>query len=371
MVVIKEVASKPDLKQYIRFPFELYQHDPYWVPPLLSDEYAYYNPQKNPNFRANPYQFYLAYKDQQVAGRIMAIINQRANKFRNEKLLRWTFLDTIDDPDVVSALLREVEAWGKAHGMESAVGPRGFSDDEPQGAIVEGFDQRAQIAAHYNRPYLIQYLEEAGYGKDVDWVCYRMDVPEELPRLYQAIYKRLQKKHFTCRNLKNKAEVRTYIIPVLKLLNETYKDLYGFTPLYEEEFQALAKKYIPILMPHFIHIIEDREQQLIGFSITMPDVTEGLQKAKGRLFPFGFWHIFKAMKTSKILQFLLVGIKEEYRKQGLFVLFANALLQEVQAARMTIAYSHLQLEENRDMNTWLEQLNGVIFRRYRAFTKKL
>jgi hypothetical protein len=371
MVVIQEVKSKSDLKRYIRFPFELYKHDPHWVPPLLSDEAVYYNPQKNPNLMRNPYKLLLAYKDQKLVGRVMTLINLRANEIRKEKLLRWTFLDTIDDKEVVQTLLREVEMWGKAQGMEFAVGPRGFSDDEPQGAIVEGFDQRAQIAAHYNRPYLLQYLEQYGYGKDVDWVCYQMDVPRELPRLYQVISKRLQKKEFTCRNLKNKAELRTYIIPVLKLLNETYKHLYGFTPLYEEEFKALAEKYIPILMPRFIHILEDREHQLIGFSIVMPDATEGLQKAKGRLFPFGFWHILRAMKTSQTLQFLLVGIKEEYRKQGLFVLFADALLKEVQAAGMTTVYSHLQLEENRDMNTWLEELNGKIFRRYRAFIKGL
>ena len=371
MVVIREVASPQELKRYIRFPFELYQADPYWVPPLFADEKTYYNPQKNPNLRANPYQLFLAYQEQRVVGRVMGLINQRANQLRQEKLLRWTFLDAIDDPAVTHALLRAVENWGQAQGMEFAVGPRGFSDDEPQGAIVEGFDLRAQIAAHYNRPHLIAALAQAGYGKDVDWVCYRMEVPAELPRLYQTIYKRLQKKPFTCRNLKNKAEMRQYIIPVLRLLNDTYKDLYGFTPLYEEEFQALAEKYLPILMPRFVHIIENQAQELIGFSVVMPDVTAGLQKARGRLFPFGFWHILRAMKTSQTLQFLLIGIKEEYRKQGLLALFAMALLKEVQAAGITVAYSHLQLEDNRDMNTWLEQLDGKIFRRYRAFIKKL
>ncbi len=371
MIIIQEVKNKKALKQYIRFPFELYKHDPYWVPPLLSDEYAFYHPKKNPNLRANPYKLFLAYKDGRLAGRIMALINQRANTYRQEKLLRWTFLDTIDDREVVYTLLQGVEEWGKAQGMEFAVGPRGFSDEEPQGALVEGFDERALIAAHYNKPHLIRYLEDYGYHKDVDWVCYRMDVPEKLPNSYQAIYERiLKQKHLTCRNFKNKGEFKPYIIPVLKLLNETYKDLYGFSPLYEEEFDALAKKYLPILDPRFVHIIEDGDQ-LLGFSIVMPDITEGLQKTKGRLFPYGFFHILKAAKTSKTLQFLLVGIKEHYRKQGLFVLFAFALLKEVHAAGMTRVHSHLQLEENRDMNIWLERLDGKIFRRYRAFIKKL
>jgi hypothetical protein len=264
-----------------------------------------------------------------------------------------------------------VEAWGKAQGMGYAVGPRGFSDDEPQGALVEGFDMRAMIAAHYNRPHLLRFLEQAGYCKDVDWVCYRMETPKELPDLYLAIAKRLAHKQFTCRSLKNKAEMKSYIIPVLRLLNETYKNLYGFTPLDEDEFQALAAKFLPILTPRFVHVIEDGEQQLVGFSIVMPDITAGLQKTRGRLLPFGFWHILKAMRTSKTLQLLLIGIKAEYRKRGLFVLFAVELLKAVQAAGMTTVYSHLQLEENGDINNWLECLNGKIFRRYRAYIKPL
>lgn len=369
-VVIKEVASTHELKTYIRFPFELYQRDLYWVPPLLSDEYTYYNPKKNHNLRLNPYKLFLAYKDQQVAGRIMGLINVRANEFRQEKLVRWTFLDAIDDVEVVHALLREVEAWGKAQGMEFVVGPRGFSDEEPQGALVEGFDVRALITTHYNKPYLIRYLEEYGYAKDMDWVCYRLDVPHELPKSYQAIYKRiLKEKNVTCTNFETKAELKPYIIPVLRLLNETYSGLYGFAPVGEEEFGELAKKYLPILSPRFVHVIKDGDE-LVGFSVVMPEITEGLQKAKGRLFPFGLFHILKAERTSKTLQFLLIGIKEDYRNHGLFVLFAFALLQEVHAAGMTTVYSHLQLENNDNMNKWLERLGGKIFKRHRAFIKK-
>ncbi|GAK55645.1 hypothetical protein U27_02479 [Candidatus Vecturithrix granuli] len=370
-VEIKIVEQRQDLKCYIRFPFELYKHDPYWVPPLFADEYTYYNPKTNINLRINPYQLFLAYKDRRLVGRIMALIHQEGNTLRNEKLIRWTFLDAIDDGEVVQALLQAAEAWGQVHGMEFAVGPRGFSDQEPEGALIEGFDERALINAHYNRPYLLTYLEQAGYRKDVDWVCYRMNVPDELPSTYQAIYKRLLKQQrFTCHNFTRKAELRQYILPVLELWNEAYKDLYGVSPIHDEEFQALAKKYLPILNPRFIHVIKEGNS-LIGFSIVMPDITEALQKARGRLFPFGLFYLLKALKTSKTLQFLLVGVKEQYRRQGLFVLFAMALLKEVQAAGMTRVQSHLQLEDNSNINTWLERLGGTIFRRYRAFIKKL
>lgn len=370
-IEIRPVVSPRDVKRFIHFPFTLYQHDPYWVPPLLLDEYTYYNPKTNFNLRNNPYQLFLAYKDQRLVGRVMALIHEQANAFRHEQYVRWTYLDAIEDQEVVHALLHAAEDWGKARGMEFAVGPRGFSDQEPEGALVEGFDERALISTHYNRPSLLTYLEQAGYQKDVDWVCYRMNVPEELPPIYRAIEKRLLRHNrFTCRNFTRKADLQQYILPVLVLWNETYKDLYGVAPVQEEEFTALAKKFMPILNPRFVHIITE-EDKLIGFSVVMPDVTEGLQKARGRLFPFGWWHLLRALKTSKTLQFMLVGVKEEYRRQGLFALFGIALLKEVQAVGMTRVYSHLQLEENNDMNIWLERLDGKIFRRYRAFIKKL
>ncbi len=371
MLILREVNTEAQLRRYIRFPFELYRDDPCWVPPLLSDEVAYYHPKTNPNLRENPYQLFLAYHDRQIVGRIMALINLRGNDFLHEKLVRWTFLDAIDDEAVVHGLLHAVEAWGTAHGMEFAVGPRGFSDQEPEGALVEGFEDRALIGTHYNRPSLLHHLDTAGYTKDVDWVCYRIPVPEELPASYQAIYARiLKQRHVTCRNFRNKAELKPYILPVLRLLNETYQDLYGFTPLTQAEYVLLAKKYLPILDPRFVHVIEE-DGRLIAFSIVMPDLTEGLQKARGRLLPFGFWHVLKAAKQSKILQFLLVGVQKEHRNHGFFALFAVALLQEVHAAGMTTVYSHLQLEYNDNMNIWLERLGGSIFRRYRAFKKCL
>lgn len=371
MLSIREVQTRAQLRQYIRFPFKLYRDDPFWVPPLLSDEFAYYDPKINANLRENPYQLFLAYHDRTVVGRIMALINLRGNAFLHEKLARWTFLDAIDDEAVVHGLLHAAEAWGQAHGMEHAVGPRGFSDQEPQGALVEGFEERALIATHYNRPEWLHHLETAGYTKDVDWVCYRFQVPKELPTSYQAIYARiLKQRHVTCRNFRTKAELKPYILPVLHLLNATYQDLYGFTPLTDREYLALAKKYLPILDPRFVHIIEE-DGRLIAFSIVMPDVTAGLQKARGRLLPWGFWHILKAARQSQTLQFLLVGVEKDYRNHGFFALFAVALLQEVHAAGLTTVYSHLQLEYNHHINAWLERLGGKIFRRYRALKKPL
>jgi hypothetical protein len=370
-IVVRHVESPGDLKRYLRLPFELYQRDPGWVPPFWHQEKEFYDPKRNASLSQNPHRLWLASRGGADVGRIMGLIHCRANEYRREKLVRWTFLDVADDQEAVLALLREVEAWGISHGMERSCGPRGFSDQEPQGMLVDGFTERALIAAHYNRPWLPRYLEQAGYTKDADWVCYRLPVPDELPASIQGIRRRLLRQGaFRCRNFKSRAELQPHIIPVLELLNESYADLYGFAPIMPDEFRALAKKYLPLLHPRFVHLIEDAGQ-MVGFSVVMPDLTEGLIKARGHLFPFGFIHILRAGRRTRTLQFLLVGIRKEYRNRGLFALFAAELLKEVHAAGITEVQSHLQLEQNTHINCWLERLDGHVTRRYRAYIRNL
>ncbi|HOW66137.1 MAG TPA: hypothetical protein P5186_21330 [Candidatus Paceibacterota bacterium] len=370
-IQVRGVESPGDLKRYLRLPFQLYRDDPNWVPPLWFQEKEFYDPRRNPNLAANPYRLLLANRNGTLVGRMMVLINRRANEYRHEKLARWTFLDVADDPEAVTALLHEAETWGRSQGMDRVCGPRGFSDQEPQGMLVEGFEERSPIATHYNRPYLPRYLEAAGYVKEVDWICYRMPVPRELPASIVAMGRRLRDKaNFHCHNFRTKAELKPYLIPVLELLNETYDDLYGFAPTTADEFRGLAEKYLPLLDPRFVHLIEN-SGELVAFSVVMPDLTEGLQKARGRLFPFGFFHILRAGRRSRTLQFLLVGIRKAYRNKGLFALFAEALLKEVHAAGMTEVHSHLQLEHNTHINRWLERLGGTVVRRYRAYLKAL
>jgi len=370
-VEIKEVKTKSDLKKYVKFPFYLYRDDPLWTPPLFCDEYSFYNPEKNKNMASNPHILLLAFRDGRLVGRIMGLINESVNIHKNEKLLRWAFLDSIDDADVVSSLLGYVESWGREKGMERAVGPRGFSDQEPQGAIVEGFGERAAIGTNYNRPYLIKHLEGHGYKKEVDWVCYKIVIPEGMPDFYQNIISRkLKSSDLRLKTFSSKKELKPYIMPILDLLNETYRDIYGFSPLSEEEKKNLVKKYLPVLDPGFLSVIEG-SGQLIAFSISLPDITEGMRKARGRLFPFGIFHILRASKKSKVLQFLLVGIKERYRGHGLFPLFAINLRKVTAERGMMWVDSHLQLEDNYSIRKWMEKLEGKVYRRYRAFKMNL
>ena len=370
-IKVQEVSGKRDLGKFIRFPFQLYREDPFWTPPLLADEYAFFNPNKNKNLVKNPHRLLLARENGKICGRIFGLVNQRANEARGEKFVRWTFFDTVNDINVARALLSNIEEWGKDFGLEYAVGPRGFSDQEPQGEIVEGFSERASIGTLYNRPFLPEFIESVGYHKDVDWVSYKMRIPDEIPASYQALIERnLKNSNLKCVGFSSKAELKPYIIPVFKLLNETYRDIYGFTPMDESEMKALAKKYLPVLDPEFINVIEDKGIP-VAFAIAMPDLTAGLRKARGRLFPFGFVHVLRAARRAKVLQLLLVGIKEEYRGRGIFALFAINLQKATARAGMEWIDSHLELEDNRSMRKWMERLNGRVYRRYRAFKKEL
>ena len=277
----------------------------------------------------------------------------------------------MDDEETVFSLLSRIEKWGKEKGMEFAVGPRGFSDQEPQGAVVEGFEERAAMGTHYNKPYLIRHITSSGYKKDVDWVSYKMEVPESLPEVYQSILdETLAKSNLTHKSFVKKSELKPYIVPIFKLFNETYQDLYSFSPMSEADMKSVARKYLPVLDPRFVQVIKDKDR-LVGFSIVMPDLTHGLRKARGRLFPFGFYHILRAKKTSKILQLILGGIHKDYRGQGIFTLFAEHLKKVTHETGMEWIDSHLELEDNWAIRKWMERLGGKVYRRHRAFIKAL
>ncbi|MFC2168495.1 hypothetical protein ACFLRW_05865 [Acidobacteriota bacterium] len=368
---IREVKTQKDLKEFIQFPFHLYRNDPFWTPPLLRDEQAFYDPNRNSRMRDNPHLLLLAFKDGRTSGRILGLVNERANSLKNQKYARWTFLDCIDDKSTVHSLLERVEKWGKEKGMTSAVGPRGFSDQEPQGAIVEGFEERAAIGTHYNRPFLIDHITGFGYEKDVDWVSYKIYVPETLPEIYQSIREEtLKKTALTHLSFTKKTELKPLIVPIFRLFNETYKVLYSFAPISEGQMKSLEKKYLPILDPRFIQVIKDKNR-LVAFAVVMPDLTAGLKKAKGHLYPFGFIHILRAKKRTKVLQFLIVGIHQDYQGQGIFTLFAEYLKKVIHEAGMEWIDSHLELEDNIAIRKWMERLGGKVYRRHRAYIKTI
>lgn len=368
-----EVKTKPQLKTFIYLPEKLHQDQPNWVHPIYMDEWAYFNPKKNKAFSYSDTLMLLAEKDGQVVGRVMGIINHRYNEVRNEKTARFGYLESIQDQAVVHALLSWVEQWAREKGMTRIIGPYGFSDQDPEGFLIKGFENRATIATYYNFEWLPEMVEKEGYSKDIDYFVYKIEVPKEIPEIYTKIAERILKKgNFKILEFRKRKEIKPWIRPILSLMNETYveSNIYGYAPLDEKEMDDLARKYLPVLDPRFIKGVL-KDDQVVAFIVAIPDMTAGIKKARGRLFPFGFIHVLRAQKKTKQLDLLLGAIKKEYRGMGLDALMGVALLSSAQKAGFEIMDTHHEMEANVRVRSEMERLGGKIYKVYRVYQKAL
>lgn len=368
-----EVKTKSQLKTFIYLPEKLHQDQPNWVHPIYMDEWAYFNPKKNKAFGYSDTLMLLAEKDGQVVGRVMGIINHRYNEVRNEKTARFGYLESIQDQAVVHALLARVEQWARDKGMTRIIGPYGFSDQDPEGFLIKGFENRATIATYYNFEWLPEMVEKEGYSKDIDYFVYKIEVPKEIPEIYTKIAERILKKgNFKILEFRKRKEIKPWIRPILSLMNETYveSNIYGYAPLDEKEMDDLARKYLPVLDPRFIKGVL-KDGQVVAFIVAIPDMTAGIKKARGRLFPFGFIHVLRAQKKTKQLDLLLGAIKKEYRGMGLDALMGVALLSSAQKAGFEIMDTHHEMEANVRVRSEMERLGGKIYKVYRVYQKPL
>ena len=373
-IEIREVSGKKDLRTFIYLPEKLHATHPKWVHPIFADDWAYFNPKKNKAFAYCDAILLLARRSGGGdVGRIMGIINRRFNEFRNEKTARFGFLETEKDPEVVRALLGRVEDWARAKGMTKIVGPYGFSDQDPEGFMIEGFEYGVTLASYYNFDWMPKLVEDAGYVKDIDYFVYKIDIPKEMPEFYRRIYERAQKKGgFEVLEFKTKKEMRPYIRPILNLMNETYmqNNIYGYAPLDEKEQDELAKKYMPILDPRFIKVVR-KDGEVVAFVIGMPDMTAGIRKARGRLFPFGILHVLRAAKRTKQLDLMLGAVKDKYRGMGLDVMMGVKEIESALKAGYEIMDTHHEMETNVKVRGEMERVGGKIYKIYRIFQKAL
>ncbi|MBS3818314.1 hypothetical protein KGY73_02255 [bacterium] len=372
-IQLKRVNSWEDLKKFIYLPAKIHAGHSNWVPPIYRDEWKYFNPQKNKAFSYSDTLRVLAYKQNKLRGRIMGIINNRYNSLKNEKTARFGYLETFKDEEVVRALLNHVEEWAKDKGMTKIIGPYGFTDQDPEGFLTEGFENRATVATYYNYEWMPRFVEKQGYTKDADYYVYKLRVPEVIPEFYQRIYQRVQRKgQFEVLEFSKKRDLKPWIVPVLSLMNECYtrSNIYGYTPLDKKEMHDLAKKYLPILDPPFIKLV-NKGNEPVAFIIGIPDMTQGIQKAKGHLFPLGFLHILKAAKRTKQLDLLLGAIKEEYRGKGLDVLMGVKMLASAQKAGMEVIDTHHEMESNTKVRAEMEKMGGQVYKRFRVYQKQL
>lgn len=375
-ISIKKVSSKKQLKQFIRFNYELYKDSPYSVPDLLDDMLNTFSKKKNAAFEFCEADYFLAYRGEKIVGRVAAIINHRANEAWNKKEVRFGWIDFIDDIDVASALLKTVEEWGKARGMEAVQGPLGFTDLDAEGMLIEGFDQLGTMATIYNYPYYPRFMEKLGYTKDADWVEFQIYIPEKDPEKHFRISKIVKEKY----NLKvkkytsGKAIARDYGQAIFELMNEAYKPLYGFAPLTEGQIKQYIKMYLPIIDLRMVTLITDANDQLVGVGLSMPSLSEALRKAKGKLWPFGWYHLLKALfmkRRAKVLDLLLVAVKPEYQNKGVNALLFSDLIPIYRQLGFIFAESNPELEVNGKVQAQWDYFKTVQHKRRRAFIKRI
>lgn len=369
---LQEVTGKSALRQYIYLPQRLYQSHANWVPPIYADEWKFHDPEKNLALVDSQVVRTLAYQDGQPVGRIMGIINTRHNEAHQEKTARFFNLDCVNDTAVSHSLIHFIEQWARGKGMNRLIGPFGFSDKDPQGLQIEGFDHLAVIAAPSNPPYLQSLVEAEGYLKELDCVSYRIPIPEQLPTVYVKVQRRLlRNQKLKLIEFSSKRELKPYVVPLLRLVNETYAPLFGFVPMSEQEMKRLAAQYMPVLDPDFVKVVMNHDTQIVGFIVGMPDMSRGIRRAKGRIFPFGFLHMLAAARKTKQLNLLLGAIKQEFRGVGVNTLLGTGIYRSAIKRGFQFLDSHLVLESNKLMCAEFKKAGGEIYKRYRVFQKAL
>jgi len=370
-VIVREVISKKDKRVFIYLPSEIHSNNPKWLPPIYSDEWLLFDEKNNKSYRYADTVLYLAWRDNKPVGRIMGIINKRYNEIHDEKNGRFCFIESYEDQEVVHALITRVEEWAKEGGMVKLVGPLGFSDKDPQGLQIEGFEYQKFIVCPTNERYLPEMIQKEGYSKEEDLVNYLAKVPAELPEVYQKILSRVtQNNGYKVVEFHSKREFNNYIIPVLDLMNQTFAEIYGFVPLEDNEKKEMASRYMMILNPKFVKVVEAPDG-VVGFAIGIPDISEAIRKSGGRLFPLGILRILIALRTSKKLLMLLGGVRKDYRNKGLDVLMAVKMLQACMDHKMELIDLHLILEKNTRMRAECERIGGRVIKRFRIFQKAL
>lgn len=372
-IEIREVTSRKDLKTFIYLPEKIHAGHANWVHPIYMDDWKYFNRKKNKAYGYCDAVLLLAFRDGRPVGRATGIINRRYNEYRHEKTARFGYFEVFEDREAFRAILRHIEDWARSKGMTRIVGPYGFSDQDPEGFLIQGFDHRATIATYYNFEWMPKWLEEEGYAKDNDWFVYKLEVPREPPEFYKKIYERaVRRRAFDIVEFKTRKEIKPWIRPVLSLMNETYVagNIYGYAPLSDEEMDDLAKRYLPVIDPRFVKVIA-KDGQVLAFIIAMPDMTGGIVKARGRLLPFGFIHVLRAAKKTKQLDLMLGAVKEAYRGKGLDVLMGVKTILSASEAGMEMMDTHHEMEANVKVRAEMERMGGVIYKKYRAFYKAL
>lgn len=366
-----EVRTRNDFRAFIRLPWVLHRGHLGWVPPLLAEEKAFFRARVNPAFAYSDTLLLLARRGGTPIGRIMGIVNRRYNKAKGDTQARFACLDCGDDAELAGLLIGRVEDWARRLGLKRLVGPLGFTDQDPQGFLMEGYEHEPSIGTYYNYPFLPRLIEGLGYEKEMDYVVYRIDLPGEVPEFYRRVAERAARKDI-CRilDIRRRRALRPHIRPVLALMNECFRELYGYSALDEREMKALAARFLPVLDPRFVKIAV-HGKEIIGFNIAMPNLAEGFRRANGRLFPLGLLRILQAGRQTEQLDTLVGGVRSDFRGKGVDAMIGCATMAAAIEAGFEFVDSHHELEYNRKVRDEMERLGGRVYKVYRIYRKAL
>lgn len=375
MIEIKKIEpTKGKLKRFTEFQIDLYDGNPWFVPPLVSDDVATLDPKENPAFDFCESAYFMAYRDGKPVGRIAGIINRQVNEKSHSRTARFGFVDFIDDHEVSAALFKAAEDWARSKGMEKIIGPLGFTDLDHEGMLVEGFEELSTMATIYNYPYYPEHMERLGYKKESDWLEFQMEVPDAIPDKYNRIAE-IVKKKFGLRVLKYSSRKRIkkeYGHALFHLVNDAYKNLYQYSTLTERQIEYYINIYLGLLNLELVTLVVDEAGKLVGVGISMPSMSRALQKSKGKMLPFGWYHLLKGLKgKNDRVDLLLVAAHPDYQNKGVNALLFQDLIPYYIKNGYRYAESNPEMETNSKVQSQWEYFTTRQHRRRRSFEKKL
>ena len=372
MITIRELTSHDELYDFVHFPFLLYGDNPYWAPPIISDELQNLDPQKNPVFNNVEVRYFMAYRDEQPVGRIAAIINRLEVRELDIPKIRFGYFDFIDDPKVSEALLKQVRQIGKENELEFMEGPLGLSNMDKSGMLVEGFDEPNTMITWYGLPHYSSHMEKLGYKKEKEWVEYEIQIPEKSPAKIER-FSTLIRERYNLRVVRfsNSKEILKYAEEMFDLINKTYSDLSTYIPIKPDQIDYYKDQYLKFLHPDFINCVADEDGNLIAFAITMPSFSKALQRANGKLFPFGWYHLLKARYFPRKASFYLIGIKPEYQNKGVTSIIFKEMNDVFSQYGITTVESNPELIENEAIRSLWKNYENRLHKKRRTYKDSL